>query len=605
MSLLDGTWNYGLHLGVIDTMSPDLDIKAPPWTPNNTMVPMSMDVAPPGVPGPRGVAVYRRRFVQEKGPARLHFNGCSFYCRVWVDGQDIGEHRAGGYVGFFLDIPSVNDNTERELLVLADNRFNSTTAPLHTGGDFWMYGGLVRSVLLHRMPLEGAGPWPWRVYVLPMEHGYKQGMVNITVQLTDPSFEGQLALHLQFDEGDAEKVTVKATKGTVVLPLMRVPNPRLWSTIDPQLHTLTVLAPGGEGVTERFGLRWWGVHAETARITLNGEVLKLHGWNHHMQWPDTGASPTDAQLDDSLRLLRAAGCNYVRGAHYPQDPRWLDRMDETGMAMWEETLGPAVRSNNMQDWGHFMKYQLKQIDEMLDMSLNHASVMTWGWFNEAESDNPRSCPAFAACSNRVKERDPTRFRTWADMKTSRGKCYEHASLIAFNSYPGWYQDPNKSDAPAKWWNMYAQWVHETWPTKPFVISETGAGGVYEWGANNLTAVMWTQLYQKEVLENNVDVALSNERFSGITLWHFFDFKINDQDTALCGPCELIPGVEPPTCAYVDVGCKRPAGKNHKGVVDMWRREKITYHAVAVKYNASLAAARLARASREGAETIVV
>merc|ERR1719246_269143 len=111
-----------------------------------------MDAAPPGVMGPRGVAFYRRNFVQRPGPARLQFNACGFYCRVWVDGEFIGDHRAGGYVGFFLDVPPTESETLREVFVLADNRFNETTAPMHTGGDFWHYGGLMRSVLLHDLP---------------------------------------------------------------------------------------------------------------------------------------------------------------------------------------------------------------------------------------------------------------------------------------------------------------------------------------------------------------------------------------------------------------------------------------------------------------------
>ena len=45
-------------------------------------------------------------------------------------------------------MPASNATAERELVVLADNRFNKTTAPTHTGGDFYMYGGLTRPVVL-------------------------------------------------------------------------------------------------------------------------------------------------------------------------------------------------------------------------------------------------------------------------------------------------------------------------------------------------------------------------------------------------------------------------------------------------------------------------
>eukprot|EP01050_Picozoa_sp_SAG11_P010028 SAG11_NODE_985_length_6288_cov_53.468972_5_plen_98_part_00 len=39
-------------------------------------------------------------------PVRLQFQSCSFYCRIWVNGQEVGDHLAGGYVAFFKDVPA-------------------------------------------------------------------------------------------------------------------------------------------------------------------------------------------------------------------------------------------------------------------------------------------------------------------------------------------------------------------------------------------------------------------------------------------------------------------------------------------------------------------
>ncbi|CAE7914733.1 ECA4, partial [Symbiodinium sp. KB8] len=194
--LLDGEWQFGFNSDrSFDVLAP-LDTKDPSLTPNRTSVPASVDAAPPGVLGRRGVALYRTHFLQN-GHARLQFMGCSFYCRVFVDGQEVGEHRAGGYVPWWLDLPVPGTgNATRELFVMADNRFNRTTAPVHTGGDFWNYGGIVRSVLLHDMPDDPKETWPWRAYVFPTAEDL--GVVDIKIVMTSANFSGAVMIMLAF-----------------------------------------------------------------------------------------------------------------------------------------------------------------------------------------------------------------------------------------------------------------------------------------------------------------------------------------------------------------------------------------------------------------------
>merc|ERR1711998_327907 len=92
--------------------------------------------------------------------------------------------------------------------------------------------------------------------------------------------------------------------------------------------------------------------------------------------------------------------------------------------------------------------------------MNHAAILTWGWFNEGPSNFPDACPAYAACASYSRSRDPTRFTTWADDQLLRGACYEHATLIAFNNYPGWYSRVGDVTAPAKTWKAMAEAAHE-------------------------------------------------------------------------------------------------------------------------------------------------
>lgn len=136
--LLDGIWKMAKissesELATFDSMNRNFDPSAINFT-EVAPVPSCVDSSPPGFMIPRGVYFFHRNFHfdLEAAGARLQFRGCSFYCRVWVNGKEIGDHRAGGYVAFTLDIPP-QDSVDNEIFVLVDDRFNKTTAPMHTG----------------------------------------------------------------------------------------------------------------------------------------------------------------------------------------------------------------------------------------------------------------------------------------------------------------------------------------------------------------------------------------------------------------------------------------------------------------------------------------
>ena len=219
--------------------------------------------------------------------------------------------------------------------------------------------------------------------------------------------------------------------------------------------------------------------------------------------------------------------------------------------------------------------------------MNHPSIIIWAFFNEGPSDKDIACSAYEASSKQIQYRDTTRFVTWASSKGLYDVCYEHSTLIAINAYPGpWYQ----KEQPKEYWDHLASVVKSgTIPgtaNKPFMISETGAGGIWEWKSNT-TESIWTLGYQSRVIAEDVDTAINNPNISGISLWHFFDFKTNDS-TENNTHCDYVPNVYPPVCAYINASAddltSRPGGLNHKGVLDFWRREKPVYRIVAEKYH---------------------
>lgn len=176
--------------------------------------------------------------------------------------------KAGGYVAFSLDVPAsvLSSSAANELFVLADNRFNHTTAPMHTGGDFWHYGGLIRSVELHAM--QSAGQNLWRAYVMPsgtdatVPTTKMPDSVDITLALADKTYNGPISYTLAFDGGaPSAAASGTAANGELKVLGVKVPSPTLWAPGSPNLHTVEVTVNGGS-VVERFGLRAFGTASD-------------------------------------------------------------------------------------------------------------------------------------------------------------------------------------------------------------------------------------------------------------------------------------------------------------------------------------------------------
>lgn len=85
------------------------------------MVPGSFD-ATTRYGGYRGSGVFRKKFYQTPNShARILFEACGMWCRVYVDGKDLYTH-ANGYTAFWVDVPSSSESN-REIVVIADVLF--------------------------------------------------------------------------------------------------------------------------------------------------------------------------------------------------------------------------------------------------------------------------------------------------------------------------------------------------------------------------------------------------------------------------------------------------------------------------------------------------
>ena len=124
------------------------------------------------------------------------------------------------------------------------------------------------------------------------------------------------------------------------------------------------------------------------------------------------------------------------------------------------------------------------------------------------------------------------------------------------------------------------------PSKPFTVSETGGGAVYEWVNDTAPTPgpFWSQQYQRNLLTADAEYLLGDDRVTGLSLWVLHDFQVDDES---CGQCDYLAHPNnlsvPWTCGYINVNCGRPNGMNHKGAYDWWRRPKESMAVIASLY----------------------
>jgi beta-glucuronidase len=528
-SVLNGTWAFGwaANSSVITTGS-----YADILTPNATSVPSSFDVAPPGIKGPRTTVFYRSTHPCTAGvPALLKFYAVNFFARVFVDGVELGNHSAGPYTPFTFVAPPCRAAGARELALMVNNEFRKDISPTATGGDFYFYGGIVRAIVVTELP-RATQYYIERVEPVTTDVG--AGLIDVRVAFAG-ALPASVTLSLAFNGGAASAGVPAALEGGIAtLRGIAVPNALPWTLGAGNLFTLTVAdAASGDALTTRSGLRILGTSGTPARLTINGAVVKLKGYNRHTMWPAVGAAVTPEQERTDLALVLGVNANYIRGGHYPQSQYWLDLLDEAGVAIWEEALGPGVSTKDILD-PFFMQQQVKAVTAMVHTSIAHPSVVLHGFFNEGPSGDATACVGYQTLGDTVRALvtppaggPPSRFATWASDKGQSDKCLNFSDVVSFNSYPGWYGSPGNVANAAVLWKGNADWVSSHYPTKPFTVSETGAGGIFEWvnASSPGYGQFWSQKYQTSLVTADVAYLLGDARVSGLSLWLLTDFKV--------------------------------------------------------------------------------
>ncbi len=483
--------------------------------------------------GERGTGFYKTS-VRTEGNVRLCIDGVGVEAKIFWDKKYIGAMPYAYMPEKFYF--NAGDDGEHELIIAVSNRFNKIFFPYF---DFYAYGGIFGNITIEELPKYSLD----NIKVTTLD--YRSG--KISVELNSLKFiRKNCAVIFEIDGKKVFDGTFSGKKQTYELT---VPDFKLWSPASPALHKLRVIFDRYEEEVT-FGIRT--LEIKGTDLFLNGEKLRLMGYNRHDSHPQFGAAVPEALIAADLAMIKQQGCNFIRGSHYPQRKALLELCDKTGILFWEETLGWDVRDSELFT-GEFRRSQIDQAKKLANVHYNHPCIIIWGFMNETLSEDKRTRKIIKDVYNAYKSVDKTRWVTFASNRYEKDICMDIVDIVAMNPYPGWY-DMN--------WNELSG-IHNIAPRlkelasavpsdKPFLISEIGASAIY--GHRDPHRVRWSEEYQAELVEEVCKVVLGDNRFCGVSFWHFCDAK-----------------------SYLNGG--RVMGLNEKGILDEYRRPKLAWHSI--------------------------
>ncbi len=499
-------------------------------------------------PGYRRDASWYRKHISISETANrlvLNFEGVNISSKVFVNGTEAGGH-IGGYVGFEVDITDhIRSGEANEILVWVDNSVNPNIIPSQKS-DFFIFGGITRDVWLKSVPKVSLSALHISTPAVSHEsatthlsvevsnHGDLKKELTALVQLTDPQGESVFQLD--------RKVMLEPGKVEVNLDLPELSNPMLWSPYTPNLYTLDVSLEGEnvqDEISEKIGYRWFEFK-EHGPFFLNGERLLLRGTHRHEEWAGLGNALPDSLHRRDMEMIKEMGANFVRLAHYPQDPEIYRACDELGLLVWDEL--PWCRGGMGGD--EWKSNTERLFREQIAQNLNHPSIILWSVGNELywqpDFEGGGEIEALKAYVSHLNdlahELDPYRL-------TTMRKFYDGAEITDVFSpsiWAGWYSGVYKTFETAieKANKKYKHFFHMEYGGSSHVGRHTenpitGEGFVKEdeWDEKpnmiNVAKVAesgdWSESYIVDLFDWHLMVSESADWLTGNAQWAFKDF----------------------------------------------------------------------------------
>lgn len=463
----------------------------------------------------------------------LRFGAAGQQAKVYLNGKELAQH-VGGYSAFTCELTGKLTEGTNRIDVWVSNKIERHIAP--QSGDFNFYGGLYRSVQwisapelsISRRYFGGPGFRIWSEQVSD-----KQADLNVTVQIDNGSAAAvPVAVTVRLldktgrmvSEGSATSTVPRGVTAPVDLHLPPVLNPSLWTPENPELYRaeISVLREGKivDTASVHHGFRWFEFTADRG-FFLNGKPYRLHGTNRHQDFYKEGNALAPHRHLDDLKLMKEAGVNWLRMAHYQQNDYLLELCDQMGILVWEEI--PYVNKGKGDAFEQTLHSMMK---DLIEQHFNHPSIILWGmgnetWMTDRGDGKAQNYDLIKDLNDQVHAEDPVRktvFVIGDRNYAAELKATTLPDVFGYNLYRGWYGSTGYQSLTDR-----LNELHAMDPDTPLILSEFGAGSDLAVHTETPRQQDFSVEYQNDFMESHLDQIDKIDWLCGANWWAFCDF----------------------------------------------------------------------------------
>lgn len=490
-----------------------------------------------------GWAVYQRTVsIPEQVTGQrlwLRFGAVTHAAQVWLDGEELGEHK-GGFLPFEFEITDRAAAGEHRLTVAVDNRVDFSTLPVGNEGgvaffgsdnpgipsielaktrckpqnrpnfDFFNYAGITRPVVLYTTPQD----YIQDISIVTDING-ADGLVTYSVTTV-----GRGAVKVEVLDGDG----AVAACGEGGHGQLTIPDVKLWNPGAACLYRLRVTM-GGDTYEQSFGVRT--VKVEGAKFLINGKPFYFKGFGKHEDSFFHGRGLDQCLNVKDVSLIRWLGANSFRTSHYPYAEEMYDLCDREGIVVIDEVPAVGINAGGAQNPYEVMRIGTHHQDVIRDMiarDKNHPCVVMWSIANEPDTEHfPQAAhdyfyPLYELAHSCDPQNRPVTLVCCQNDYT-KDIITRAMDVCCINRYYGWYNLSGDLDAACDAWNTELDFWAQT--GKPVMVTEYGAD-TYP-GVHNVNGEMFSEEYQADYYAR-INAELDKRPFFiGEQVWNFADF----------------------------------------------------------------------------------